>query len=219
MITADKVKEHIIRHLKWDNSLKGSQISVDYLGRTAILTGTVPNLMAHEIALRDAQSIPGVDLVENRLTVKYNHSHPNKSDETIKKDIDTILGCTADIDPRQIKVFVVDGIVTLKGTIDAYWKKSRIEDLASSIDGVLEIKNELRVLLGDKAPDIMIKKDILAALARMEVDGLENIQVEVKEGVVYLAGSVPTWDTAFDVEDTARFTASVIDVKNDISVN
>src|SRR5512137_3028370 len=119
MVTADRVRDHIVRHLKWDHSLKGSQINVDYVGRTAILTGTVPNLVAHETAQRDAQSIPGVDLVENRLTIKYTHNHPNKPDEVVQKDIQTILGCTSDLDIRHITVTVVDGMVTLKGKIDA----------------------------------------------------------------------------------------------------
>jgi osmotically-inducible protein OsmY len=218
MVTADRVRDHIIRHLKWDHSLKGSQINVDYLGRTAILTGTVPNLVAHETAQRDAQSIPGVDLVENRLTVKLTHNHPNKPDETVQQDIKTILSCTADIDMRHITVTVVDGIVNLKGTIDAYWKKSRIEDLAASIDGVLKVNNEVRVLAVDKAPDILVKKDILSALERMEVKGLENLKVDVSEGIVTIKGTVPTWSIAFDVEDTARYTAGVIDVKNDLAV-
>jgi osmotically-inducible protein OsmY len=218
MVTADRVRDHIIRHLKWDHSLKGSRINVDYLGRTVILTGTVPNLIAHETAQRDAQSIPGVDMVENRLTVKFTHNHPNKSDEAVQQDIKTILSCTSDIDMRQITVTVVDGIVNLKGTIDAYWKKSRIEDLASSIDGVLKVNNLIRVLPVDTAPDILVKKDILSALERMEVEGLNNLKVDVNEGIVSLSGTVPTWSIAFDVEDTARYTAGVIDVKNNLAV-
>jgi osmotically-inducible protein OsmY len=219
MVTAEKVRDHIVRHLKWDQSLKGSQISVDYVGRTAILTGTVPSLIAHETAQRDAQSIPGVEMVDNRLLVKFTHNHPNKSDETVQKDIQTILGCTAELDMRQITVAVVDGIVTLKGKINAYWKKSRIEDLAASVDGVLKINNEIRVLPVDTAPDILVKKDIVSALERMEVKGLEKLKVEVNEGVVTLSGTVPEWSIAFDVEDTARYTAGVTDVRSQLAVD
>jgi osmotically-inducible protein OsmY len=218
MVDADQMKEHIARHIKWDNSLKGSQINVDYLGRTAVLSGTVPNLAAHANAQRDAQSIPGVERVENRLEVKFNHNHPNKSDIDLKTDIQKVLGCISDIDDRQIKVTVQDGIVTLSGNIDSFWKKTRIEDLASSIEGVLEINNKLRVLPIEKAPDMVIKKDIISALERMEVKGLEKIKVEVAEGKVTLAGSVPTWSTSFDIEDTARFTTGVVEVKNFLTV-
>lgn len=217
-VNADQVKKHIVRHLKWDNSLKGSKIEVDYIGRTAVLTGTVPSLTAYEMALRDAQSIPGVDFVENRLSVEFDHNHPNKTDQELKKDIVTIIGCAADIDANNIRVSVVDGIVTLKGNIDAYWKRTRLEDLVSSLEGVLELKNQVRVLPADKAPDFSIKKDIISALERMEVYGLENLKVQVKNGKVTVSGSVPTWDVALAVEDTARFTAGVVGVKNAISV-
>ena len=218
MVTTDTLKDHIIRHLKWDSSLKGSRIKVELVNRTAVLTGTVPNLVAHEIAQRDAQSIPGVERVENQLTVKFEHNHPNRTDAKIESNIKSLLGCTADIDARQVKVQVIDGIVTLNGTIDSFWKRDRIEDLASSVDGILAIKNELRVLLTDKSPDIFIKKDILSALERMEVQGLEKLQVKVKDGIVSLSGTVPTWSIKFDVEDTARFTSGVIEVKNHLSV-
>jgi len=215
---ADRIKDHIIRHLKWDHSLKGSHINVDYIERTAILTGTVPNLVAHETAERDAQGIPGVDRVDNRLLVKLNHHHPNKLDAELEADIQRVIACAADIDSRQIKVLVQDGIVTLKGGIDSFWKKTRIEDLASSVEGVLEIKNEIRVLPVDKTPDILIKKDIVSALERMEVEGLNNIKVDVADGVVNISGQVPTWSVLFDVEDTARFTSGVVEVKNNLAV-
>jgi len=52
----------------------------------------------------------------------------------------------------------------------------------------------------------------------MEYVPSDTVRVEVKNGVVTLSGSVSTWDLAFDVEDTARYTAGVIDVKNQLNV-
>jgi osmotically-inducible protein OsmY len=218
MVNADQVKEHIVRHLKWDSSLKGSRIKVDYVGRTAILTGTVPNLIAHEAAQRAAQSIPGVDSVENRLTVAYDHNHPNKTDEALQSDIQNVLKCAAAINAEKIKVNVQDGIVNLEGTVDAFWKKDRVEDLVSSVDGVLKIDNRVRVTPSEKVPDQSVRQDIIAALGRMEEPGLDKLSVEVKDGVVALSGRVPTWTAYFDVEDTARFTAGVVDVKNNLEI-
>jgi osmotically-inducible protein OsmY len=219
MISADQIKEHIIRHLKWDSSLRGSQIKVDFIGRTAILEGTVPNLVAHSMAQRDALNIPGVDSVDNRLVVQFDHNHPNKTDEEVRSDIKSVLGCASAIDASQIQISVNDGIVTLEGKIDSFWKKERIEDLAASVDGVLKIEDNIKVSTRDTAPDDSIRKDIIDALSRMEVDGLENVKVEVKNGRVTLTGSVPDWETSFDVEDTARFTAGVVDIKSKLMVD
>lgn len=215
----DKIKAHIIQHLKWDNSLEGSRINVDFIGRTAVLDGSVPNLLAHSMAQRDALSIPGVDSVENRLVVKFDHNHPNKTDEEVRADIRKVLGCTDPGETDQIQVSVVDGIATLEGKIDSYWKKERIADLVSSVDGILKIENNLRVSVKQKSPDNSIKKDIMDALNRMEVKGLGKISVEVKEGKVTLNGAVPSWDVSFDIEDTARYTAGVADVKNNLTVD
>ncbi len=219
MVSANQIRENIIRHLKWDNSLQGAKIQVDYVGKTAILTGTVPNLVAHEIAQRDALSIPGVTEVENRLTVAFNHDHPNKTDTQLRKDIQTVLGCMVDFKPGQIEIGVIDGIVTLTGCVEAYWKKLRAEEFAESVDGVLEIKNNIKVECAEKTPDAAIKRDIEGALARMQVSSLAKLKVEVNKGVVSFSGSVPTWESAFDVEDTARFTAGVTGVKNNLKVD
>jgi osmotically-inducible protein OsmY len=219
MISADEIKEHIVRHLKWDSSLQGSQIKVDYLGRTAVLEGTVPNLVAHSMAQRDALNIPGVDSVDNRLVVQFDHNHPNKTDEEVRSNVKNVLGCASAIDARQIQIFVNDGIVTLEGKIDSFWKKERIEDLVASVDGVSKIEDNIKVSTRDISPDGSIKKDIVDALNRMEIDGLENVKVEVKNGRVTLSGSVPDWDTSFGVEDTARFTAGVVDVKSKLIVD
>jgi osmotically-inducible protein OsmY len=217
-VSADQIRDHIIRHLKWDTSLKGSNIMVDYVNRKAILSGTVPSINAREAALRDAQSIPGVDRVENRLTVKFDHDHPNKTDQELRSDITTILGCAADVNARDIDVSVWDGIIRLTGTTDAYWKRTRIEELVSSIDGVLDIINEIRIRPAELAPDHTIKKDIVYALDRMAVKELNKIKVDVSDGVVTFSGSVPTWDIYFDIEDTARYTAGVTGIKNELII-
>jgi osmotically-inducible protein OsmY len=219
MNEVDKIKAHIIRHLKWDDSLKGSRIKVDYVGRTAVLEGTVPNLIAHSMAQRDALNIPGVEAVENRLVVKFNHDHPNKTDEEVRADIRKVLGCTDTGETSRIQISVTDGIVMLEGKIDSYWKKERIEDLVSSVDGILRIENNLRVSVKQKSPDNSIKKEIMDALDRMEVEGLGNIDVKVKDAKVTLTGSVPTWAISFDIEDTARYTAGVVDVTNKLAVD
>jgi osmotically-inducible protein OsmY len=151
--------------------------------------------------------------------VKYDHKHPNKTDAEVREDIIKVLGCTSDTNITGLNVSVQDGIVTLSGSVDAYWKIARIEDLASSVDGVLDIRNNIRVSPADTSPDLTIRKDIISALERMEVKGLENLDVKVKDGIVTISGSVPTWDTAFDVEDTARFTFGVVDVKNRLAVD
>jgi osmotically-inducible protein OsmY len=53
----------------------------------------------------------------------------------------------------------------------------------------------------------------------METGGLENVQIRVKDGIVTITGSVPTWSTSFDIEDTARYTAGVVGVKNHLAVD
>lgn len=218
MLSADQIKAHIVRHLKWDNLLKGSEIKVDYVNGIAILSGTVPNLQAHAAAQRDALSIPGVKGVENRLVVKYSHQHPDRNDEEIRKDIQQIL-CGIDILKNcQIKVSVQDGVVTLSGLIDSFWKKMRVEELAASVEGVLDVKNDIQVIPEENVPDEIISEEIKDALTRIDVKGLEKVKIKVKDGIVTLSGPVPTWSIAFDIEDTVKLTDGVRGLINKLYV-
>lgn len=56
-----------------------------------------------------------------------------------------MIECEADIDSRQIKVSVVDGVVTLSGEVSTWSTSFDIEDTARYTSGVVGFKNNLLV--------------------------------------------------------------------------
>jgi len=46
----------------------------------------------------------------------------------------------------------------------------------------------------------------------------DGIDVEVKDGVVYLSGAVSDWRAYQAVQDTARYSPGVVDVENQLII-
>ncbi|MBY4947419.1 BON domain-containing protein [Cupriavidus respiraculi] len=68
-----------------------------------------------------------------------------RSDERIREEAIERLGREHDIELAQITLDVASGVVTLGGTVQDRRAKRRIEDLVDEVDGVTEIRNDIRV--------------------------------------------------------------------------
>ncbi|MEQ8959748.1 MAG: BON domain-containing protein, partial [Coleofasciculus sp. C2-GNP5-27] len=110
------------------------------------------------------------------------------------------------------------GVVTLRGTVDAYWKKYQAEQDAYGIAGVIDVINELGVVLTDKPLDQVIARDIEAALARNSHVNVEDITVAVDNGTVILRGNIPNWAAWRSAYNAAIYTTGVIDVVDQLNI-
>ncbi len=68
-----------------------------------------------------------------------------RSDDRIKEDVNDRLTEHGDIDASDVEVDVQNGEVTLRGTVDSRHAKRLAEDIADSVSGVRDVRNELRV--------------------------------------------------------------------------
>lgn len=68
-----------------------------------------------------------------------------RGDDRIREDVCERLAQHGQIDARNIEVTVENGEVTLRGHVDSREAKRRSEDVAESVSGVHDVRNELRV--------------------------------------------------------------------------
>ena len=68
-----------------------------------------------------------------------------RSDERIREDVSDRLSDDAHLDASAIEVQVVNGEVTLVGSVDSRHAKRRAEDRAEDVSGVKHVQNNLRV--------------------------------------------------------------------------
>jgi osmotically-inducible protein OsmY len=206
----EEIKKDALEQLYWDDRVDASNLKVEVSRGEAFLTGTVPNYGAYQAAEDDLWSIPGVRYVRNDAVVKYPVGAKVPSCAEIKASIERVLLWQPDIDSLDIDVSMEDGAVVLQGSVDAYWKKIRAEELALALSGVSSIRNELAVVPSGAYTDKAIADDIESALKQNIGADVDSIEVRVENGKVTLSGSVSSLPALYAAEKIVENTPGVI---------
>ncbi|TFG11386.1 BON domain-containing protein, partial [Candidatus Thorarchaeota archaeon] len=202
----------------WDDRIDGSQIDVKVKGNKVILRGSVPDYDGRKAAEISTFAVYGVHDVENKLTVKFPEGYSPPKDEEIQAHIQDSLDKNVTIDKTDLEIIIQNGHVTLEGDVDSYWKKERVEQIASGIGGVVDVTNNIAIVPTDDVIDEEIAEGIVEALRRDTTTIAEDIDVEVRDGIVILRGEVPGWVSYSSAVNIAKRTAGVKGVKDDIKI-
>lgn len=69
----------------------------------------------------------------------------HRTDESIKEEIVELLAGHGQVDAKRIRVDVIDGTVTLSGSVRSQSETQTVEGIAGNVLGVQEINNQLNV--------------------------------------------------------------------------
>ncbi len=216
--TDELIKRDIIDQLIRDDRIDASKINVEVSNGTVTLRGDVPTYFARSCAFDDALSVLGVTSVRNQLLVNYPPNIALPPDSEIADNIRGKLLENPDLNLLDIEVDVSAGHVTLKGTVNAYWKKLHAEDLVSDEPGVILIDNHLAVVPSDDILDKSIAEDIIDSLEAKATVDANDVNVRVKDGEVTLSGTVPSWIARRAADEAAFYTTGVVNVTNRLGV-
>ncbi len=214
--TADQIKDALKTGLLYDPRVLSFNVTPDVAGSTVTLRGTVDNLKAKRAAEQVARNTVGVNYVTNRLKVR-----PTEvlADPDIAEDIRSALLRDPYVEKYQIDVTVVGGVAYLSGTVDSYFEKWQADDVASKVNGVISVRNNLDV--EDAAPlaydpyvfeeypyvtdwydyqpyatfesDAEIKANIEDELWWSPFVDSDEVTVTVDNGAATLTGTVDSW--------------------------
>ncbi len=141
--------------------------------------------------------------------------------EQTKRDVVEQLCWDSRVDAAHVLVEVTDGVVTLTGNVQTYEARRAAEQAAWMADGVLSVDNRLlvhQVEDSDEPEDAAIADEIRVALKRDVEIKPGHVRVMVRDGLVWLEGSVETeWKKDLAGEFALR-QRGVIEVHNDIVV-
>ena len=117
-----------------------------------------------------------------------------KTNEELQRDVQNAIKWEPQLHAAEIGVTAKDGVVTLMGTVDAYYKKIQAENAAKNVDGVKAVVEEIEIKYSSNAmSDEDIANNVLKALIDNWNVPHEKIQVKVERGWVTLEGQV-TWN-------------------------
>ena len=181
-----EISAAIDRSLVRDAMVPHERIRISTRDGMVTLSGTVPNLMAKDRAVRHAESIKGVRVVIDRLAVET----VNRSDEELVQKVQEALRRDPATGSLHVKVSAEEGRITLAGSTPSWAEKQLATEAAKSVKGVTSIRNVLMIEPQEHRADEEIETDIER---RFQSDVWlmgRSLDVRVANGVAYLEGTV-----------------------------
>lgn len=115
-----------------------------------------------------------------------------KSDNEILRDVQDQLKWDPYLNKSEIGVSVRNGIVTLTGIVDSYWKRLTAENVVKKVAGVTAVVQKIEVRLSEagKRKDTEIAEAIQSAFKWSVLVPKDKIKIKVEDGWVTLEGTV-----------------------------
>jgi osmotically-inducible protein OsmY len=210
------IKRDVEAELRWDPDIDATDVGVAVKDGVVTLTGFVRSYMQKWQAERDAKRVMGVSGVANDIEVRIPASS-QRPDPDIARDAVAALKQDLPYSSEHMKVVVKDGWVTLEGTAEWNYQRTRAEDAVRRVRGIKGVSN-LIVLKPSVAPS-EIKSKIEEAFRRSAEVDASHISVEAHGGEVILRGTVRSWAERQEAEHAAWRAPGVTKVDNRITLS
>jgi hyperosmotically inducible protein len=187
----EALQSEVMFQLGWDSRVNQTEVGVTVRRRVVTLTGTVGSYAEKLAAQEAAHRVPCALDVVNNIEVR-SPEDPRCGDAEIAHALRHGLEWNVLVPADKIQFAVVDGWVTLRGSVEYYSERIDAERAVSLLPGVRGVTNNIQVV-SPIEPE-RVKFLIEDALERRAEREANRIRVEVDEGAVTLSGPVNSWD-------------------------
>lgn len=215
------IKTVVERRLIKEGIQRDGNVEVSVDDGIVTLKGKVRSYAEKRKAERAARGVDDVMSVENKLEVEVpSHADQQLADEIAKQIRSFVFFDIFD----WVEGEVHDGVVTLRGAVREPWRREDYERLAESVEGVKEVRNEIRVLptsIYDDQLRIAAARLIYGdpRFARYANRALRPIHIIVENGRITLKGAVANQLERQLIEAKIRSGVLAFDVVNDLKVD
>jgi osmotically-inducible protein OsmY len=140
------------------------------------------------------------------------------SDSDIRKAVTAAFTYDPRLSSSTFEVLVENGFVTLTGTAATILEKNAAGDDARDTEGVLRVKNMIKVQPPNRISDEDIRKSVEAAYKNSPYVTESQVDVSVVLGRVYLNGTVESFFEKDKAGELAAKQKGVVDVQNNLAV-
>ena len=239
MIDSEAALEEVRRALRREPRIDFDHqaISLTFANGELLISGEVDDIAAKRLAVERAARAPSVTVVFDELRVRPDESIPDDEIRDLLRrafvEEPALTGCTIreHIPGRlqivhapltsvgRIDVTVTRGAVTLSGEVPSLAQKRLVGALAWWVPGSRDVINTLGVLPAEEDSDDAIGDAVRLVLDRDPAVHATGIEVDTRDGVVTLDGTIPAASEHRAAEHDAWYVWGVRDVINHLTVD
>jgi osmotically-inducible protein OsmY len=211
--TDDALLQAIKVRLKAGGDVLGKRLLVIVIDGVVFLTGQVDALWKKRLAKSMISEIPGVrDVILRRLVV----SGEKLSDKVIEARIRAVIKHATALDLETLDISVANGKVVLKGPVENYRDRKRIEEMVCNLKCIRDVENVTIVSSALKKRAKHLAKRIKDMIFLFHPKA--KVKISVFGGVAVLRGSVDKRSTALAAEYLAVGEIGILRVVNKLKV-
>jgi len=213
--TDSDIKTDVLSELKYEPSVKATDIGVVVKEGTVTLSGEVPSFFEKWDAVRAVQRVAGVRAIADEIQVILPNAIRH-NDTDIAETAVNQLNWNSVIPKDSVKVMVREGWVTLEGQVEWWYQKNAAESVVRYLTGVKGVSNLISIQQALTSTEV--ETAIKSAFERNAILDANKIIAEITGNRVVLTGQVRNYAERDEAERVAWAAPGVFSVDNKLTV-
>lgn len=213
--TDTEIKTDVISELKYDPSLKVTEIGVLVTDGVVTLNGYTTSFEEKLAAVHAVKRVAGVVAIADDIELHIPDANHRTDGEIAAAAAHKIAWATT-IPTGTVQITVRNGWIILEGEVEWWYQKNAAETVMRSISGVHGVSNSISIKPMDKIPAVGM--GIEAAIDRNAMLDTSKIRVEIVGSKVILHGTVRTLAQREEAERIAWAAQGVFSVEDHLAV-